>query len=355
MAPPRRLGPYAGRIDGMGDTRLAVYERDGADPNLPGPPAAEWVAEHRAVLTNLLETVGTVRVRGALRNAEELAAVARRLAGEPLPYTERSTPRSRVGSGVYTSTEYPASETITQHNENAYASSFPHLLFFACLTPARSGGETPLADVRAVARRLPADLSERYRRLGVVYSRSYREGMGLTWQEAFQTEDRAEVERYCSTRGIETIWTDYGLRTRQHGPALVTHPRTGEECWFNQAHLFHPSNLPPATREALGELFPEEEMPRTACYGDGTAIPDEEMDEVRAAFDACTYAFAWEQGDLLLVNNLLVSHGRRPYTGQRQTLVAMTGQVGTARRPDGVHVFTGDPTLPADVTRDDRT
>lgn len=339
--PPPALGPYTGRLEGSGGTRLAVYEAAGTERQTPEHPTEDWVAEHGAALTELLDTVGAVLVRDAVHSSEQLSEVARRFGGELLSYTERSTPRSRVGGGVYTSTEYPASETITQHNESAYASVFPHRLFFACRQPALTGGETPLADVRAVIRRLPSDLLARYRRLGVTYSRSYREGVGLTWQETFQTEDRAEVERYCAQRGIDLDWTDYGLRTRQHGAAVVTHPRTGEECWFNQAHLFHVSNLPPGTREALCELFPAGEMPRAASYGDGSPIPDEEMDQVRAAFDACTYAFPWRRGDLLIVNNLLVSHGRRPYTGERRTLVAMSGEVTVAQTPGGTSAFDG--------------
>ncbi|AZS90276.1 TauD/TfdA family dioxygenase [Streptomyces griseoviridis] len=337
-----RLGPYTGRIEGSAGTRLAVYEAGAADRRLPEGHIQDWVVAHRTALTCLLDTVGAVLVRDAVYRAESLSLVARGFGGTLLAYTERSTPRNQVARDVYTSTEYPASETIVQHNENAYASAFPHRLFFACLQPAATGGETPIADIRAVTRRLPAVLLDRYRRLGVAYLRSYREGLGLTWQEAFQTEDPAEVEKYCSARGIETTWTDYGLRTRQLGPALVTHPGTGEECWFNQAHLFHASNLPTATREALTELFLEEEMPRAVAYGDGSVIPDAEMDQVRAAFDACTYAFPWRCGDLMVVNNLLVSHGRRPYTQQRRTLVAMTGEVRVARRPDGTSVFSGD-------------
>ncbi|WP_405008532.1 TauD/TfdA family dioxygenase [Kitasatospora purpeofusca] len=330
------LGPYTGRTEGSGGTRIAVYEPGGA-----GPDVEDWAAEYGAQVRELLDTVGAVLVRDAVHSSGQLSETARRLGGGLLPYHERSTPRSRVTGDVYTSTEYPASETITQHNENAYARAFPHRLFFACLQPARTGGETPLADVRAVTRRLPSPLLERYRARGLTYSRSYREGVGLGWQETFQTDDRAEVERYCARRGIELAWTDYGLRTRQHGAALVTHPGTGEECWFNQAHLFHVSNLPAGTRQALSEFYPEEQMPRNASYGDGSPIPDEEMDRVRDAFTAATHTFAWRRGDLLAVNNLLVSHGRRPYRGERRTLVAMTGEVTVARRPDGTSVFGG--------------
>ncbi|MEU9047270.1 MULTISPECIES: TauD/TfdA family dioxygenase [unclassified Kitasatospora] len=314
------LGPCTGRVEGNADTAVVVYR-----PAAGGLDIAQWATEHRPHLMDALATYGAVLVRGVVHEAALLNEVAGRIGGELLTYNERSTPRTQVSGNVYTSTEYPAAQTIVQHNESAYSDGYPLWLFFASTVAAETGGETPLADSRAVARRLPASLVGRFRAKGVLYTRAYREGMGLTWQESYQTEDRAKVEEYCRSHGIEWTWTEDGLRTRHRRPALITDPRTGEESWFNQAHLFHSSNLPKETREALEEMFDPEDMPRGAYYGDGTPIPDEELDLVRQAFEDSAFAFPWVEGDLLMVNNLLVSHGRRPYTGKRTTLVAMAG------------------------------
>ncbi|MFE2289627.1 TauD/TfdA family dioxygenase [Streptomyces sp. NPDC059452] len=320
------LGGFTGRVDGTDRTKVVVYE---AEDGAAGTDIVRWATEHRPALLQALDHHGALLVRGVVDNAALLNEVAGRIGGELLDYTERSTPRKQVDGNVYTSTEYPANQTIVQHNESAYSRNYPRWLFFASAVAALTGGETPLADSRSVLDRLPADLVSRFRDKGVLYTRSYREGMGLTWQESYQTEDRAEVERYCDANGIAYTWTDDdGLRTRHHRPALITDPVGGRESWFNQAHLFHVSSLPPATRAALAEMFDEEDMPRNAYYGDGTPIPDEEMKLVNDAFEECLYAFPWKRGDLLVVKNILVSHGRSPYTGPRQTLVAMAGRGG---------------------------
>ncbi|MFG3497209.1 TauD/TfdA family dioxygenase [Streptomyces sp. NPDC047928] len=324
----RALGGFTGRLDGTDHTKVVVYEAaDAAATRITD--FAQWAEDHRDALMESLDTHGALLVRGVVDNAALLNEVAGRIGGELLTYTERSTPRSQVDGNVYTSTEYPANQTIVQHNESAYSRNYPRLLFFASVIAAETGGETPLADSRSVLDRLPADLVARFRDKGVLYTRCYREGMGLTWQESYQTEDRADVERYCDANGIEYTWTDDdGLRTRHRRPAVVTDPVSGRESWFNQAHLFHSSSLPPAARAALTEMFDEEDMPRGAYFGDGTPITDEEMKQINDAFEECVHAFPWVRGDFLVVKNILVSHGRRPYTGERQTLVAMAGLGG---------------------------
>jgi alpha-ketoglutarate-dependent taurine dioxygenase len=37
--------------------------------------------------------------------------------------------------------------------------------------------------------------------------------------------------------------------------------------------------------------------------------------------------FAWQKGDLLMVDNMLVAHGRAPFTGPRRILVAMAEKI----------------------------
>ena len=65
-------------------------------------------------------------------------------------------------------------------------------------------------------------------------------------------------------------------------------------------------------------------LPRNAYYGDGSPIEAEVLDTIRAAYREETRAFAWERGDVLMLDNFISVHGREPYTGERKVLVAMT-------------------------------
>lgn len=313
-------GALSGSLQGTEDTRLVCYE-----PTEDGVDIVRWAVEYRAALLTALGEYGAVLVRGGVHSPELLDSVAQVIGGDLLEYTERSTPRSSVRGNVYTSTSYPASQTIPQHNEMSYANSPPRWLFFACALASATGGATPLADSTAVLRHLPGDLVQRFRERGVMYTRSYQEGMGLTWQEGFQTESRSEVEQYCARHEIEYEWAGEELRTRQRRLAVVTDSESGREAWFNQAHLFHVSTLPARARTALLSMYSLPELPRHAFYGDGQTIPDEEIALIQQAYADVLFGTPWVRGDLLVVNNLLVSHGRQPYTGDRSILVAMTG------------------------------
>lgn len=210
------------------------------------------------------------------------------------------------------------------HNENSYAHAWPLRIWFYCHQPATAGGATPIADSRSVARRLDPALVKRFADLGVMYVRNYRKGVDLPWQEVFQTDDKAEVQRFCDEAHITCEWRGEELRTRQVCQGVATHPRTGAVAWFNQAHLFHPTALRERVRKTLFDLFGQEGLPRYACYGDGSPIADEDLAAIRDAYQAEMVNVAWEQGDVLVLDNMLVAHGRRPFTPPRRILVAMT-------------------------------
>ncbi|XXS98550.1 TauD/TfdA family dioxygenase [Sorangium sp. So ce363] len=268
---------------------------------------------------------GAVLFRGfPVRSTADFHAFVRLVTPDLLDYTFGSTPRSHVQDRIYTSTEYPAHQHIPLHNEQSYTLDWPLKIWFHCAVAAPEGGSTPLADSREVFRRIPARLRERFAAKKVMYVRNYGNGLDLPWQKVFGTNDRAEVERFCRAAGIECVWkADGELRTRQVCQAVATHPRTGEHVWFNQAHLFHVSNLEPAAREALLSIFAEEDLPRNAMYGDGSPIEGAALDEIRDVYRQLAVEFAWQEGDVLLADNMLVAHGRAPFRGPRKVLVAM--------------------------------
>lgn len=251
--------------------------------------------------------------------------------GHPLlRYEFGSTPRTAVGGGVYTSTEYPAHQHIPLHNEQSYTREWAMKIWFHCVVPSSTGGETPIADSRAIYRHMPASIREHFAQ-GILYVRNYGE-FDVPWQSVFNTEKRADVEDFCRRNGIRWEWKpDGGLRTQQLCQGIAHHPRSGETVWFNQAHLFHISNQPLEVRETLEELLGIENVPRNVFYADGSTIEDSVFDDIRGVLTEQTVIFPWQAGDVLMLDNMLAAHARTPFKGERKVVVAMAephGNVG---------------------------
>lgn len=294
-------------------------------PTVAGLNLTTWATNNHAQIEDMVLKHGGVLFRGfGVRSSEELEQFVSAMSPQLLEYTYRSTPRSQVVGKIYTSTEYPADQSIPFHNEMSYTSTWPMKIWFCCLKASEQGGETPIADSRRVFESLDPRIRQRFIDKRVMYVRNYGAGLDLSWQNVFQTDSRSEVEAFCRSAGIDFEWkgTD-GLRTRQVCQSVARHPKTGEQVWFNQAHLFHVSSLPPMVRDMLLSEFREEDLPRNTYYGDGTPIEPETLDAIRAAYDEHAVLFPWQEGDVLMLDNMLVAHARSPFVGTRKVVVGM--------------------------------
>jgi alpha-ketoglutarate-dependent taurine dioxygenase len=303
----------------------------GRDTNAGPDELLAWHARNRDQAEEQLLRHGALLFRGfAIDNQDALSRAVEVLGGRKLSYVDGNSPREKLGGGVYTSTEYPPEFFISLHNELSYSSRWPSRVFFCCVTPPREGGETPLADSRAILEHLPPAVRDAFVQKKVKYVRNLHGGRGFgpSWQKTFETDDRAAVEEYCREPGTECRWhDDGGLTVTQVRPATATHPATGEEVWFNQADQFHPSTHPKAIYESMLALYSgrEELMPQNVFFGDGSPIDPAMFDAVRKTVAAEMRLFQWQRGDLLMVDNMLTCHGRMPFTPPRKVLVAMTG------------------------------
>ncbi|MFF9061092.1 TauD/TfdA family dioxygenase [Streptomyces sp. NPDC014882] len=292
-------------------------------PDLVG--ARAWLSEQRAAIRTELLRHGHLLVRGLpIARPEEFAELRDVLVERRAAYKEKATPRSAYGDDVYSSTDLPPAQPIHLHNENSYTLDFPGLLVFCCLEAPEKGGATTVADVREVLAALPPGLVERFREAGWLLTRNYHSHVGLPWPTAFATDRREAVEEYCARNLIGFEWTgESGLRTVQRRSALVRHPVTGEEVWFNHAAFWSRWSLDEEVLEVLAMTYGEDGLPFDTAFGDGTELTAEDVAALNAAYDTSTRRESWQPGDLMLVDNVLSAHGRDAYQGSRKILVAM--------------------------------
>jgi alpha-ketoglutarate-dependent taurine dioxygenase len=284
-----------------------------------------WVTSNRDFVERQLMKHGGILFRDfGVKVVADFERFTRAVSPELLQYQERSSPRRQVSGNIYTSTDHPADQSIFLHNENSYQQTWPLKIFFFCVKAAEQGGETPIADCRRVFERIRPEVRERFAEKGWMVVRNFGDGLGLPWPTVFQTTDRSVVEAYCRKTGMGFEWKDGNrLRTTRHSQTAARHPRSGEMTWFNHATFFHVTTLEPSIQQVLRAEFKEEDLPTNTYYGDGSRIEDEVLEELREIYRQETVAFPWQEGDILLLDNMLVAHGRAPYVGRRKVLVAM--------------------------------
>ena len=303
-----------------------------------------WCQAHQPELEKILHRNGAILLRGFdIHTPEGFARVARSVSNANLvEYVAGVARRKKIIDGVYTSTEYPPHVVMPCHNELSHTRDWISLIFFWCQIAPHGRGETPLVDGRKVLRRMRPQTAALFRKKQVTYTRYLHSGDGsgileknvrvldesgypysVSWQHTYATTDRAAIERQAERVGAKITWTkDNALVWKETVPAIRQHPTTREESWFNHVVNFHPMRMPPAVRSRV----PEEEYPRNVDFGDGTRIDDTIVEEIRACMDGGEVLFPWQMGDVLMIDNVLVAHGRRTFEGPRTILTAMVGQ-----------------------------
>ena len=284
----------------------------------------EWIESNRDMLEQKLMNSGAILFRGFGINTpkkfEQTAiAVCPELFGQ---YGD--LPKETKGEKIYKSTPYPNDKTILFHNESSHTQQFPLRQMFGSMIVAHTGGETPIVDCRKVYNTLPEEIIQKLTDKKLQYVRNFIEGLDVPWQQFFKTEEKADVEAYCQANDIEFEWiNDKELRTKQIRDAINTHVITGEKTFFNQIQLHHISYMDEKERESLLTMYSKERLPRNVYYGDGSDIEDDVIELINKAYDDNAVAKLWQEGDFMLVDNMLTAHGRLPFEGERKIVVAL--------------------------------
>ncbi|KAK1711593.1 uncharacterized protein BDZ83DRAFT_723816 [Colletotrichum acutatum] len=317
------------------------------------PPVTESAAALRALgesgkLQDLLEKHGAVLVRGAGSASAEtfskLVGAAEKGRGSyPHVQIGLAGKRTPLADNVWTANEGSPSTRFYQHNEYSRYTRFPSNIHFYCVKTAPKGGATPIASsanvfekVQAAIPELVEEISKRGLGMKMVFRAPGNEAKvnQFNWagehsfgQELAPEDDEAttrqKVEKQVRKLTSDFKWNEDGsLELTQHIPGIRRLPESGRPVWFNGLVGRHG-----ITRD-IGALDPPHigrdgmtYLP--SVYGDDTEIPRRLLDKLLDVIDKEEISLVLEEGDLLLVDNFQVSHGREPWEGDRQILVSM--------------------------------
>lgn len=289
-----------------------------------------YYLKNKDELEKSLKEYGAIKFTGVqIDSLETFQHIVNSISTKFLSYIDGNSPRTKLTDNVYTSTEYDKNQKITMHNELSYSAKWPNKLFFSCLEVSESGGETLLADSRSILNQMNPDIVSEIETKGIIYVRNLNGGqfgMGPSWQDTFETDDKKQVEKYCDSYNINFKWMENeNLRVEQFSKGIIEHRTTKEKLWFNQIDQFHPFHLGEEIFESMKILYDSpENFPMHVKFGDGTEISESFVKEILETIYRVTIATAWQKNELLIVDNELIAHGRNSFTGSRRVIVAMS-------------------------------
>ena len=304
------------------------YRVDTAVRGLTADGLVSWLAEHAEEVHYRISAHGAILFRETkVRTAKEFEQVCRSRTPVLMSYVGGGSPRKQLGGSVYTSTEYSQDLSIQLHCEAAYLPEMPTRVWFFCQTPPSERGETTLGDMRLVEARLSSELVDRFRRRSVLYVSNFHGGLGFgkSWMDVYETNDRVAVEQRLREIGGEFTWkSDGSLRVQLRAPATRIHSSNRQEIWVSQAANWHPLGVGDDHFNRMLHIYGDpSNFPTMAFYGDGTLIEPGDIREMSEALNAEETIFTWRPGDILLIDNEVIAHGRRPFVGSRRICVAL--------------------------------
>lgn len=284
-----------------------------------------WLRQHRQELLDSLARHGAILFRGlpvATDQEFDRCVQAFDLPGFTYAESLSNAVRRNRTARVFTANEAPPSVEIYLHHEMAQTPLYPSRLFFFCEHAASAGGATPLCRSDRLLSALELaqpDFVAACAARGVRYANvmpateDLESGQGRSWRQTLNADTPAAAEAKLRSLGYDWEWLpDESLRATTPVLPAVRELADGRRVFFNQ--------LLAAFR---GWQDKRNTAAKTICFGDGSAIPASAMDCASALAEEMTFDLQWHTGDFALVDNFLVMHGRRPYSGERRVLAAL--------------------------------
>lgn len=287
--------------------------------------AIDWVTQQRVVLLQQMRRHGAVLFRGfPMAEPNQFDPFIAAFDLENFPYQQSLSNAVRINytPRVFSANEAPPDVTIFLHHEMAQTPIYPAILFFCCQTPADSGGATPLcrSDVLwdQIRARFP-QFADDCEAKGLKYTNvmpsanDAASGMGRSWQSTFGSEERGNVEQRMQSLGYTWRWTEDGC-LQATTPVLPAVRKTsdGRSAFFNQL-----------IAAFKGWKDSRNDPAKSITLGDETPLDRDTVLAVAELADQLSFDLPWQAGDVALVDNELVMHGRRTFTGQRKILASL--------------------------------
>ncbi|MFK7817878.1 MAG: TauD/TfdA family dioxygenase [Planctomycetaceae bacterium] len=296
-----------------------------AEPAITLAQGCDWVAANRELLDKELSRTGTILFRGfPVETADDFDAFVQAFQYPNFAYAKSLSNAVRVNKTerVFTANEAPSDVRIHLHHEMAQTPIYPSRVFFFCEQAAETGGATPLCRSDVLLDRLrieESDFVAMCEKEGLRYSNvmpannDASSGMGRSWGSTLSAESKQEAESRLAEMGYSWEWmSDDCLKATTPVLDAVRTLPDGRSTFFNQL-----------IAASQGWKDERNDPSKAITHGDGSALDANAIQTACEIAEELTFDLGWQTGDIALVDNFLVMHARRPFTGTRKVLASL--------------------------------
>ena len=295
------------------------------DANCDLETATEWIQSQSRELLTLATAHGAVLLRDfPVTSAENFDSMVTALGLPNFPYEQSLSNAVRVNrtERVFSANEAPPEVQIFFHHEMAQTPLYPRWIFFSCEVAAEQGGATPICRSDILLEKLRdscPDFIEACEQKGLRYTNimpsnnDANSGMGRSWKSTLGVEDQEAAEKRLRDLGYRWEWMKDGcLKAMTPTLPAVATLADGRDVFFNQ--------LIAAFRGWKDE---RNDPSKSICHGDGAPLDTHGVSTAAALSEELAFDLMWQAGDIVLIDNRVTMHARRPFIGTRKVLASL--------------------------------
>lgn len=189
---------------------------------------------------------------------------------------------------------------IKLHGEMYYQKKIPLMLWFFCANPAAQDGETTVCDGRQFFNELSDATKELFNQKKLKFTAKMNKEQ---WQHKYKTDDINKLAEFCKLNDTHlTKYADDSIKLEYIRP-LVSSSRCGKYQVF------------------INSLLPGMDLsPEILSFDDNSQIPADLMAELNAIAEKVTTNICWHKGDILMIDNTRIMHGRLAFTDEKRDI-----------------------------------
>ncbi|MGA9377511.1 MAG: TauD/TfdA family dioxygenase [Phormidium sp.] len=251
-------------------------------------------------IIQLFKAEGLLLFRGFETNVEIFTKFSNIFSTNFMDYTGGVFNRKIINNDPTVLTVNDFQTEIKLHGEMYYQQNIPLMLWFFCAHPALQDGETIVCDGQLFYNEMSNSLKNLFSKKKLKYNGHLNQD---EWKKRYKTDDLSVIKQICESNKINIqVNENESIDLHYTCPAI---------------HLSKYGNHP----VFINSLLPTKSLyPKAVCFDDDSEITDDIISELSEIAAKTTVDIRWQKGDILMVDNTRIMHGRRAFADDQRDI-----------------------------------